>query len=228
MLIRVTGCTAKDAKELAILAPKQQIQEKQYGKYTPPSGLINGLSPKDQAYLAKRGFDPWLMVMRHDIQSVGPFCAYPKGIFIPIKNYRGDPVSWTIRAREPGDGPRYLTAKDHQKSESEEDRVFGAHRCNNNTVIVVEGPFDMMKVGPGAGCLLGLAYAQKQLQIISRFARRIICFDNSPHAQVKAAQLCADLSVFPGTTEQVTLDAADPGDATKEQIQELREYAGLE
>ena len=110
---------------------------------------------------------------------------------------------------------------------SEKDILFGAEACTH-TAIAVEGFFDMANVGPGAVCLFGLAYTQKQVNLLSQYPRRIICFDNSPDAQRVASRLAGDLAVFPGTTEQVVLDADDPGEASRDEILELRKFAGLE
>jgi len=52
-------------------------------------------------------------------------------------------------------------------------------------------------------------------------------FGNSPAAQIVASKLAADLSVFPGETLQVCLDADDPGSASPEEIKLLRKTVGL-
>jgi len=110
---------------------------------------------------------------------------------------------------------------------SEKDILFGAETCTN-TIIVVEGFFDMANIGDGAVCAFGLAYTQEQVRLMAGYPRRIICFDNSSDAQRVASRLAGDLAVFPGETLQVTLDADDPGSASPEEVQELRKFAGLE
>lgn len=195
---------------------------KEYGGYKPPAGLVP-LAPKDREYLESRGFDPDALVSLWSLQSIGPLSGMRKGVFIPI-THRGKPVSWTIRHRK-GD-PRYTTAKDDEKLLSEKDFLFGAEHCQG-TVIVVEGPFDMFRVGPGAVPLFGLAYTQAQVAALSRIHRRIVCLDNSSDAQRVADRLCSDLSAFPGETIRVCLEAEDPGSASIEEIQELRKFAGV-
>jgi|694.fasta_scaffold00823_33 hypothetical protein len=209
----------------AFATPDRSESVARYGKYTPVSGLV-ALSQRDRAYLHDRGLDADGSVERYKLRSIGPFSGVPKGIFIPI-TFNWEPVSWTIRFREAVDGQRYKTASDSQKSMSEKDILFGAETCTN-TIIVVEGFFDMANIGDGAVCTFGLAYTQKQVQLMAGYPRRVICFDNSRDAQQVAARLASDLAVFPGETLQVTLDADDPGSASREEVQELRKFAGLD
>lgn len=212
-------------RSLAAFAPIERI-EKEYGIYTPPKGLVD-LTPKDREYLrTARQLDPDLMASRYGLKSIGPFSGLQRGIFIPITHNRR-PVSWTVRFRDVLPGKqRYFTAKDAEKTLSEKDILFGAEYCGH-TAIIVEGFFDMAKIGPGAVCTFGLQYTAKQLYLMSKYAKRIICFDNSLNAQAVAAKLASDLAVFPGETLQICLDAPDPGSATDKEIQELRKAAGL-
>jgi hypothetical protein len=205
----------------------------QFGQYTPPKNLID-LSAKDRQYLRSRGWDDAKIdqsIELYGLQSIGPFSGLPAGIFIPISDAKGTPVSWTVRFRESGpDGRRYHTASNLEKADSEKHLLFGENlliKAGCNSIIVNEGPFDAMSVGVGAVCVFGLAYSLHQLHRISRYPRRTICFDNSPQAQKIAYRLCQDLAVFPGYTEQVCLDAADPGSASQEEIEQLRMQAGV-
>jgi hypothetical protein len=224
-LQKLTGSPYQEARLLALASGPVEIQEKTYGTYTPPPGLVD-LTHADRKYLKdKRKLDPDLLVERYGLRSIGPFSGLPHGIFIPI-TYRQNPISWQVRYRDPGDGIRYRTAKDSEKSMSEKDILFGSEVCTH-TILIVEGFFDMANVGPGAVCTFGLAYTSKPLLLMSRFARRVVCFDNSADAQKVAAKLAADLAVFPGETFQVCLDAADPGSAEPKEIALLRRTVGI-
>jgi len=207
-----------------IAPPRQEAVQKAYGKYTPPLGLMP-LSAKDRSYLNSRGLDANRLEADYGLQSIGPFSGLPKGIFIPI-TYQGSPVSWQVRFREPVNNQRYKTASDEQKSMSEKEILFGSDRCSN-AIIITEGFFDMANIGFGAVCTFGLAYTQIQLQLMARFSRRIICFDNSIAAQQVATRLAGDLAAFPGETLQVCLKADDPGSASRSEVDELRKFAGL-
>lgn len=224
VLTKLTGLPYSQTKLLA-LTSDAVIEEKSYGKYTPPPSLVP-LTKADREYLRyQRNMDPDVLVERYGLMSIGPFSGLPYGIFIPI-THQSKLVSWQVRYREPQNGMRYRTAKDQEKSMSEKDILFGSEHCVH-TAVVVEGFFDMANIGPGAVCTFGLAYTLKQLLHISRFPRRVICFDNSTDAQKVASRLAADLAVFPGETLQICLDADDPGSASKQEIALLRRTVGL-
>lgn len=220
----LTGVRWAEVKPLLGSIIPDAPEARTFGKYTPPPGLIP-LTTRDAEYLRDRGFaDPYKLAETYGLMSLGPTTPMRKGIFIPI-THKGRPVSWTIRHRE--GNPRYSTATDEEKTMHEKSVLFGAEHCQD-VVLVVEGPFDRFKVGYGAACVFGLQYTAAQVRAISKFHRRWICFDNSPDAQAVAARLCNDLSVFPGETGSICLDAADPGSASPEEILELRRYVGLE
>lgn len=224
VLAKLTGLPYKETALLAKLSDAV-LESKVYGVYKPPQGLVD-LTKADRAYLRdERKMDPDLLVSRYGLKSIGPFSGLPRGIFIPI-THRQRPVSWQIRYREAQDGFRYRTAGDAEKSMSEKDILFGAEFCTH-TIIIVEGFFDMANVGPGAVCTFGLAYTAKQLLQMTHFARRVVVFDNSDDAQKQASKLAAELSVFPGETFQICLDADDPGSASRSEVEKLRKFAGL-
>jgi hypothetical protein len=69
---------------------------------------------------------------------------------------------------------------------------------------------------------MGTSWNVAQLALIRRYPRRVICFDSEPDAQKRAVVLCRELGPFPGTTENVTLDAKDAADAPQHEIDLLR------
>lgn len=211
-------------EQIKYIAPRREKITKTYGKYTPPPGLMP-LSAKDRSYLTGRGLDADRLEADYGLQSIGPFSGHPRGIFIPI-THKGHAASWQIRYREPANNLRYFTATDEQKTISEKEILFGSDRCSH-TIIVCEGFFDKANIGHGAVCTFGLAYTQAQVLLMSRFARRIICFDKSFAAQQVASRLAGDLAAFPGETLQVCLEADDPGSASRAEVEELRKFAGL-
>lgn len=235
VLNRLLGWTTEQivlfGKERLFDSETWKQDEMQWGEYLPPKGL-QPLTMKDRTYLVSRG---WSMdkidycVETYGLQSTGPFSGLPAGIFIPIKNEKGIPISWTVRFRE-ADGPRYHTAKSSEKVMPEKHFLFGEHLLRQhgiNSIIVCEGPFDAMSVGIGAVATFGLAYTVQQISRILQYPRRIVCFDSESRATVVARQLCNDLAAFSGHTELVTLDAKDPGQASTEELAELRRHAGL-
>lgn len=195
------------------------------GVYTPPT-LLQPIEavPAVAAYLRSRGFNIEYLESIWGVRATGPFSSLPFRAFIPI--YLGrKAVSWTARAAC-GQEPKYKNAMDHEKSVDEKKLLYGAQYIKD-TCVVVEGPTDLFKVGKGAVATLGLAYTTEQVDRLASVWRRIICFDNSDRAQTVAGKLAGDLSVFPGETIVVNLDADDPGSASEREINQLRKFAGI-
>lgn len=197
--------------------------KEQNHRYMPPTVLqrIDEV-PAVAAYLRSRRFNIEYLESIWKIQATGPFSDYPLRAFIPIFD-RNRPVSWTARAAC-GQEPRYQTAAPHQKLVDEKQLLFG-EQFIKDSAIVVEGPLSAIFVGRGTVATLGLSYTTEQVNRLSRIRRRIICFDNEPAAQIRARILADNLSVFPGETFVVNLDAEDPQTASATEIKQLREFA---
>lgn len=183
-----------------------------------PSGFKE-LGIPHKKYLQKRGFDP------NKLEKFWKLKAYyhqglPWRILIPI-HYQGEVVSWTSRSIGKF-GVKYLSANSNQEKINHKNLLFGEDHCLH-VVIICEGPFDVFKVGPGAVALFGLGWSQEQLQKLSQFPVRVICFDNEIKAQNKAERLKNYLGNLEGETYSVKLESGnDPGDADPEEIEKLR------
>jgi hypothetical protein len=155
------------------------------------------------------------------LQGIGPTGDQAYRIFIPIK-YRGEIVSWTTRSIR-DKGLRYLSASSEQERLPHKNLLYGEDLCFN-VVIVVEGPFDVYRTGPGAVATFGTSYSREQLLKISKYPVRVICFDAEVQAQVQARKMVAELSCFPGKTYNVVLDSKDAGAASDKEIKALRKF----
>lgn len=195
------------------------------GIYTPPTQLQPiGEVLSVHNYVRERGFDIDYLESIWKLQATGNFSNYPRRLFIPI--FQGSrPVSWTARAAV-GQQPRYQTANNQEKSFPEKHLLFG-NQFVRDIAIVTEGPLSAIRVGRGAVATFGLSYSQEQVLWLSTIWKRVIVFDNTPDAQQRARELATKLSIFPGKTIVVNLDAADPGEATQAEVSQLRDFAGL-
>lgn len=183
------------------------------------------LLPAHRNYLIKRGLDPDEIVRIWQIEGIGIAPRLSWRIYIPIF-FRGERVSWTTRAI--GDvAQRYLSASAEEEKIPHKKIVYGLDFCYSS-VVVVEGPFDVWKIGPGAGALFGIQYSLAQVRCLAAIPFRTICFDNEPVAQERARELCRYLSTFPGRTQNIVLDAKDPGSASPREIRLIRRSSGLE
>ena len=169
-----------------------------------PEG-VGPLSYPHRNYLKGRGFNPDELASVWGIGGIALAAKHAWSIFIPI-TLRGETVSWTTR-RLSDKGRRYVNAGASEESYPAKRLLFG-HELVGHVVAVCEGPFDAMKIGPGAVAIMGLGYSREQVALIAKHPVRVICFDAEPEAQRRAAELCGELSAFPGRTVRVELDAA--------------------
>lgn len=189
------------------------------GKLILPEG-VGPLLPAHRKYLTSRGFDPDELVTLWGLGGIGISPRLGWRVFIPI-TLNKEVVSWTTRSINPKATTRYISASPEMEAINHKTILYGEDHANHSTV-VVEGPADVWKIGPGAVALFGTAYSKSQLLRISRHPVRAICFDNESPAQRRASHLCEELSVFPGETYNISLDSKDPGSATKKEIKQLR------
>jgi hypothetical protein len=188
------------------------------GRLKLPDGL-GPLRPVHEAYLRGRGFDPDELVKLWGVQGIGLAVKYAWRIFLPI-THKAKTVSWSTRRLTDAE-PRYGNAPREDEAVPAKTLLYGEDYCRH-AVVVTEGFFDAVRVGPGAVATMGLSYTRQQLERIARYPVRAVCFDSERAAQRRARKLCSDLEVFPGRTMCIELDAADPGSASLREVQRLR------
>lgn len=180
-------------------------------------------------YLRGRGFeDPALLARTWELEGIGRLGGrLAWRIYIPIV-HRDHRVSWTTRAV--GDVPesqRYVSASPEEESRNHKEVLYGLDFVLHST-IVVEGPSDAWRIGPGAVATLGTGYSAAQVRLLSKVPYRYICFDRSRNAQRLAGELASELAPFPGETHVVELDAEDPGSASPKEVKMLRKAARMD
>ena len=189
------------------------------GRLTLPKGLTP-MQPAHRRYLTKRNHNPKEIEQLWNVQGIGIASYLTWRLFIPII-HDGSPISWTTRTIGNSE-PRYINAKTSEEALSIKSILYGEDYCKH-TIIVCEGVFDAWRIGPGATATMGVGYSQAQILRISKYPRRVVCFDNSFHAQTRAKELCRSLMCFPGETVRVNLSGDDPDTSPIEEIEELRE-----
>ena len=141
-------------------------------------------------------------------------------LFIPLFRH-GQLVSYTCRSIGTRQA-RYQNASQQDEAYPMSHCLYGADLARHS-VVVVEGPTDAWRVGPGAAAVMGLQMTEHQIAEIAKFPRRAICFDKSNAAQKKARWLCDQLAAFPGDTYRVVIETGDdPDTCDQEELDELR------
>lgn len=221
VLKSMLGAKWPDAKGLVQgLRPERREERPAHsGKYTEPKGVTGLLTPH-KVYLRRRGFDPTDLERLWHIRSIGIAVELSWRIFIPIIRH-GQAVSWTTRTIGKGAHGKYISAKPEQETVPHKHVLYGEDYCRHG-IVVCEGPIDVWAVGPGAVATFGIDNLSEQVERISRYPVRAICYDNEKDAQRRAQELANRLSVLPGDTYNIVLDSKDPGEAQQKEIRRIR------
>ncbi len=175
-------------------------------------------------YLEKRKFDPAYLQRVWQIEGIALDRKLGWRIYIPVIR-NGRRVSWTARALH-DNTVRYLSASEAEEARPHKSCVYGADLASHS-IVIVEGPTDAWRIGPGAGALFGTSFTTAQVRELSRYLYRFILFDNETAAQRQARKLADALACFPGETTILECDAKDPGSMKKEELNRLRRIARL-
>lgn len=219
-LMTLSGMTWREAKEALeeIDAPLRADEYVHTGKLVLPEGR-EPLLKAHRKYLKKRGFDPDEIESLWRIEGIGAYHRLQWRIFIPI-HLHGKTVSWTSRAITDKTSLRYLSAGEEEEAVPHKSLLYGEDYATT-AISIHEGPTDVWAIGPGAVATCGTGWSSAQLLRMSKYHRRIVCFDNQPEAQRRAKKLCRLLEPF-GETLNVILDAKDAATASEKERKQLR------
>jgi hypothetical protein len=220
-LSTLAGCSYAEAAELISERGRYEPPEARQGsKLVLPAGLED-LGRHGFNYLRKRRFDPEHLYRFWHLKSLGMYAGrLAWRLFIPIY-MDGEIVAYTTR-RYSDKEPRYWSPPASQTKVPIEECLFGWDYVRN-AVIICEGAFDAMRIGPGAVAILGSKLYPAQLRRLAQIPMRAVLLDNEPQAQSVARQMADELSVFPGVTMRVRLTSGnDPDSCSPAELSELR------
>jgi hypothetical protein len=197
-------------------------EENEYNivKVNLPEGATKIPSRIHTDYLKMRGFDPEALILMYDLH----FCEYGEWadrIIVPIYQ-RNRLITFTsVDASEESDLRYKHLAKElsfiHCKN-----YLYGLEQCTGRNVIVVEGYFDKLRIGPGCVCTFGTKVTALQKKLLSKFSKSIILFDGDEAGWKNGEQLANDMSSHQ-EVELITLEEGmDPDKLPKEDIKELK------
>jgi DNA primase len=94
--------------------------------------------------------------------------------------------------------PRYKTLPDKESVIPSKHTLFGLHLLprDANRVIVVEGPIDQFRMGPGTVATYGTGVTDMQIQQLVAFDRVTVMFDGNEAGRIGAEKLAASLAVL--------------------------------
>jgi len=172
-------------------------------------------------YIKGRGFDPEELTLMYDLY----FCEYGEWedrIIAPIYN-RNRLITFTsIDINEDSD-LRYKHLKKEESIIHCKNYLYGLEQCTGRTVVVVEGYFDKMRIGPGCVCTFGTKVTPHQRKLLSRFDKSIIIFDGDEAGWKNGRKLANDMSSHQEVELVTLLAGEDPDTLPDEDIKYLKQ-----
>jgi hypothetical protein len=192
--------------------------------------LPHGIGPLRKAhrdYLRQRRFNPDRIETIWGVKGLG-IGAYAKTkerrinlswrLYLPIE-VGGVISSWTTRSIADNPSIRYLSATPEHERVCHKELLYGEDYAGD-TIIIVEGPTKVWRIGPGTVATFGTRPTPAQIVRMGRYSKRYVLFDHG--AERYAQLLVQQLSVYEGHTYNVEIDADDPDDMTKTELRQVR------
>ena len=182
--------------------------------------ISHELYPAYADYLTSRKFDPYYLQTKYKLHSGGSIGKYKNRIIIPFFLH-GKMITFTSRDITNRSSVPYLHLPEIEVGTSPKLEIYNIDSCKD-TIIVVEGPIDVWRIGDGCGATSGIKFTHKQVLILSQFKRVFILYDAEEEAQTQALRLANNLSMKVPHVENISLSEGDPGELNEEDVKHLR------
>lgn len=191
-----------------------------------PSGT-GVMEKRHKKYLEKRNFDADWLEKTWGLLGSGPISKlddtdYKHRIIIPFY-WNGKIVTFQGRDITDKHKKKYLACPKEREVIHHKDILFGDFKENRDRQVglIVEGVFDVFRLGVNSYATMGIEWTRKQCRVISQmFERTFILFDPERQAQEQAQKLASELR-FRGKESQVIKLDKDPGEMFQEEADYL-------
>jgi hypothetical protein len=173
-------------------------------------------------YLKGRKFDPLFLEQKYHLTYGGISGDWRYRILTPVYDRNGKLLTYQGRDITGQQEERYKTLSVVKSVQNPKDILFNIQNCNKDIVGVLEGTYDVFRMGDDYVCGLGTTMTQKQIIALSEFKKVVFIFDPEEIAQKKAKRYAEQLACL--GTEVEILDIGldhDPGDCTQEEVGQI-------
>lgn len=176
-----------------------------------PMGTTD-LTPRHDAYLESRRFDPEYLEKVFDLQGTGPTGEYKHRIIAPIV-LQDTLVSYQGRDITDKSKIKYKACANEDEALPHKHTLYGADLARLERVVIVEGITDVWRLGPGAVATLGTSFTPAQIKMLCKnWEKAFVLFDPEPTAQKIGNDLGEALGSTGMNVEILSLEGCDPGD----------------
>ncbi len=214
-------------QSLVPFEPEARTRQPSPGVDLLPPDCVGALTGNQKAYLIGRGFDPDVLVDTWGLIG-GPMTgSWSYRIIIPV-HLRGQVVTWIGLDTSGTKDAKYKAAPVERSYVPVSELVYGSDHVED-VAIVVEGPADVWRMGPGAVAMLGMGVTVDKLKplLFLNVECYYIMFDAEPLAQQRAKLLADNLALRGHSAEVLELESGDPADLSNQEVISLRDELGL-
>jgi len=177
------------------------------------------LSHLSRNYLISRRFDPTFMINKYKLKDGGITGDWAYRLIIPFYN-NNKMITFIGRDTTGKQNVAYKNCPNTESIVDIKDTVYNLNNSRSDTVIVVEGTHDVWRIGDGCIALCGKQWTSKQIDIIRRYSRVFIMFDDDA---IKKAEKLGDLLYpFVNEIQILEIDKGDPCDLTNDDVKSIR------
>jgi DNA primase len=170
-------------------------------------------------YLESRGFDPEFVSKKYKLLYVNFLSKWKFRIIIPYFIY-GRLVAYSSRDITDQQEEKYRHANNQDCIVPVKHCLYNIDSVKQDTIVVVEGPTDVWRVGDGCVGLSGVKYTSLQTKLLRKFKRIFVLLDSD--AKNISYGLAYELAPLVPDVEVVELNTGDPADLSESSIKELR------
>lgn len=220
------GISWEEAEKLAneLLTPAIQKEKIRAKSVLLPKEAIKELPDLHQKYLISRNYNPNLVSRKYNLYACYLTGDYAYRLIIPTYSDK-QLITFTSRDVTGQQKIPYKNLSDEKSIVSVKDSLYNIDTIKDKTVIV-EGVFDVWRIGNGATATFGIQFTHNQIYEIARkkVKKAIILFDYDQKAREQARKLGNILSLYISEVEVWDLDRGDPDTMTETDLKEVRRW----
>lgn len=182
------------------------------------------LNPRHIKYLKKRGFNYTEILKSWDVRGTGPVGDLSHRLVFPVY-LNGFMVHYQTRdITEKADIP-YKQASDSVCPVKLKHTLYGIDKIPSKTCIIVEGIFDVLRIGHGAVATFGSSWKEQQLHLLSSVGLKTayVLFDeDNIQVRKQADGLLYSLESLGINTMRILIEADDPAEMDETETKEVK------
>ncbi len=186
--------------------------------------VLPGTLPMKQMtldYISNRNFDVDAVTAQYGLLCGGYEGDYAYRVIVPVW-YNNQIVSFQTRGIFDSVTPRYKDCSKKMARIYHKNILFNLDNCRENWCILVEGVFDVFRIGNNCCCPFGIGYTTAQVVLLSDlFDIIFVWFDPGEEAQEAAKNIGAELAALGTTVIIMPVPGNDPGATDPEEVLEI-------